>query len=81
MQEYRSRYSWDTVGWGTHCVDCYPGGCPMRVFVKDGVIVREEPSGTLPVINPEVPDYNPMGCMQGSCWSQSLQGPDRVQYP
>ena len=81
MQDYRQRFSWETVGWGTHCVDCYPGGCPMRVFVKDGVVVREEPSGTLPVINPEVPDYNPMGCMQGSSWSQSLNGPDRVSYP
>jgi anaerobic selenocysteine-containing dehydrogenase len=53
----------------------------MQVFVKDGLVIREEPSGTLPVINAAVPDYNPMGCMQGTCWSQSLQGPDRVQYP
>jgi len=53
----------------------------MRVFVKDGVVVREEPSGTLPTINPAVPDFNPMGCMQGTCWSQSLDGPDRVRYP
>ena len=81
MSAYRERVTWDSVQWGTHCVDCYPGGCPMRVFVKDGVVIREEPSGTLPVINPAVPDYNPMGCMQGTCWSQSLQGPDRVQYP
>jgi len=73
--------AWNSVHWGTHCVDCYPGGCPMRVFVKDGVIVREEPAGTLPVIDPAVPDYNPMGCMQGACWSRSLEGPDRAPYP
>ncbi|NUQ56556.1 MAG: molybdopterin-dependent oxidoreductase [Dehalococcoidia bacterium] len=81
MSTYSERFTWDAVHWGTHCVDCYPGGCPMRVFVKDGVVVREEPSGTLPVIDPAVPDYNPMGCMQGASWSRSLNGPDRVQYP
>ncbi|MFQ5380460.1 MAG: molybdopterin-dependent oxidoreductase [Dehalococcoidia bacterium] len=81
MSDYSDQLTWDSVHWGTHCVDCYPGGCPMRVFVKDGVIVREEPSGSLPVINPDVPDYNPMGCMQGACWSRSVDGPERVQYP
>lgn len=53
----------------------------MRVYVKDGKVLREEPSGTLPVIDPNVPDYNPMGCMQGTCWSQSLDGPDRAAFP
>ncbi|MBK6318376.1 MAG: molybdopterin-dependent oxidoreductase [Dehalococcoidia bacterium] len=81
MNKYRENTTWDSVHWGTHCVDCYPGGCPMRVYVKDGVIVREEPSGTLPVIDPAVPDFNPMGCMQGTSWSQSLHGPDRAQFP
>ena len=32
---YRSRWSWEKVGWGTHCVDCYPGNCPFRVYVRD----------------------------------------------
>ena len=81
MNKYRENTTWDSVHWGTHCVDCYPGGCPMRVYVKDGVIVREEPSGTLPLIDPAVPDFNPMGCMQGTSWSQSLHGPDRPNFP
>jgi len=38
---YNERTDWDTVHWGTHCVDCYPGNCPMRVYVKDGKVVRE----------------------------------------
>ena len=53
----------------------------MRVYVKDGEIVREEPSGTMPRNNTETPDYNPMGCMQGSCWNLSLNGADRSAYP
>ena len=44
---YRKNWEWDSVHWGTHCVDCYPGDCPVRVYVKDGKVVREEQSGTL----------------------------------
>ncbi|MFV2090720.1 MAG: molybdopterin-dependent oxidoreductase, partial [Pseudomonadales bacterium] len=78
---YRNAWTWDSVTWGTHCVDCYPGNCPMRVYVKDGIVWREEQSGTLPTIEADVPDYNPMGCMQGACWNQSLNGPERVLHP
>ena len=24
---YRKKWTWDKVTWGTHLVDCYPGGC------------------------------------------------------
>ena len=40
-ETYRDKWKWDKVTWGTHCVDCYPGNCPYRVYVKDGKIVRE----------------------------------------
>jgi len=40
------------VTWGCHAVDCYPGGCPWRVYSRDGKIVREEQSGTFPTIEP-----------------------------
>ena len=52
---YRERWKWDKVSWGTHCVDCYPGNCPFRVFVKDGIVVREEQAGVHSVIEPGVP--------------------------
>ena len=29
---YRNKWKWDRVTWGTHEVDCYPAGCPWRVF-------------------------------------------------
>lgn len=78
---YEDRLDFDEVKWGTHCLDCYPGGCPMRVYVKDGKAIREEPAGTFAQIDPGVPDFNPMGCMQGTSWAQSLDGPDRAAYP
>ena len=80
-QAYRSRWRWDRVGWSSHNVDCYPSGCPLRAYVRDGKIAREEPSGTLPQIEPGVPDMNPMGCQKGACWAGLLSAPDRVTHP
>ncbi|MBI5949431.1 MAG: molybdopterin-dependent oxidoreductase [Chloroflexi bacterium] len=81
LEKYRDKLEWDAVYWGTHCVDCYPGDCPVRVYVKDGKVVREEQAGTIAMVEAGVPDFNPMGCQKGASWSQSLYGPDRVQYP
>jgi DMSO reductase family type II enzyme molybdopterin subunit len=78
---YRQKWEWDAVYWGTHCVDCYPGNCPMRVYVRDGIVWREEQSGTFSTVEEGVPDFNPMGCQKGASWSQSLYGKDRVLYP
>ncbi|MBK6318489.1 MAG: molybdopterin-dependent oxidoreductase [Dehalococcoidia bacterium] len=78
---YRKKWDWDAVYWGTHCVDCYPGNCPMRVYVRGGQVWREEQSGSFQTIEPGVPDFNPMGCQKGASWSQSLYGPDRLLYP
>ena len=78
---YRERWTWDKVTWGSHSVDCYPGGCPWRVYSKDGRIVREEQSGDLAPVEAGIPDMNPMGCQKGACWSHCHYSPDRVVYP
>ncbi|MBI5504347.1 MAG: molybdopterin-dependent oxidoreductase [Deltaproteobacteria bacterium] len=78
---YRNKWKWDRVAWGSHNVDCYPSGCPLHVYVKDGKILREEQAGILPQIEAGIPDMNPMGCQKGACWSQLLDAPDRVLYP
>jgi anaerobic selenocysteine-containing dehydrogenase len=78
---YRRIWRWDKVVWGTHTVDCYPGNCPMRVYVRDGKIVREEQAGNFPIIEKGVPDMNPLGCQKGVCWSQTIDAPDRLLYP
>ena len=71
----------DRWGWGSHCVDCYPGACPYKVYVRDGRIVREEVAGTFPQFEDGVPDMNPLGCQKGSAWSQQLDAVDRPLYP
>ncbi len=78
---YRERWEWDSVSWGTHCVDCYPGNCPYFVYVKDGIVWREEQAGRFVPIEEGVPDNNPMGCQKGGAWSQQLYSPDRVLHP
>ncbi|MEN8184463.1 MAG: molybdopterin-dependent oxidoreductase, partial [Myxococcota bacterium] len=78
---YREKWTWDKVTWGSHAVDCYPGGCPWRVFSKDGKIVREEQAGTFAPVEPGIPDMNPMGCQKGACWSHCHYSQDRVTHP
>lgn len=80
-KRYRSRWSWDDVRYGTHCVDCYPGNCSYRVFVKDGRVLREEPTAHHGTVEDGVPDFNPMGCNKGACWSQQLYDGDRITHP
>jgi DMSO reductase family type II enzyme molybdopterin subunit len=78
---YRKKWTWDKVTWGSHSVDCYPGGCPWRVYTKDGKIVREEQAGSLTPIEAGIPDMNPMGCQKGASWSHCHYSPDRVTQP
>ena len=78
---YRQSWQWDKVVWGTHCVDCYPGNCAYRVFVKGGEILREEQGGTYDIIESGVPDMNPMGCQKGAVWSNRRHARDRILYP
>ena len=79
--EYRDRFKFDRVAWGSHCIDCYPGNCPYRVYVRDGKIAFEEQAGVMPVIEQGVPDMNPMGCQKGAQWSRTINGGERVHFP
>jgi len=78
---YRERFTWDDVTFGSHSVDCYPGGCSWRVYTKDGKIVREEQAGLSVPVEAGIPDMNPMGCQKGACWSHCHYSPDRVTQP
>jgi DMSO reductase family type II enzyme molybdopterin subunit len=80
-EAYRQRWKWDAVAWGTHCVDCIPGTCPYRVYLKDGKVAWEEAAARYEPIEPGIPDWNPMGCQKGASWGQMLHAPERVLYP
>ena len=78
---YRERWDWDEVKWVSHCIDCYPGNCTLRAYLKDGKVVREEQAGVYTTVQSGVPDMNPMGCQKGAGWTRMIDGQERVLYP
>ena len=78
---HRDEWKWDSVTYGTHLVDCYPGNCSWRVYTRDGIVWREEQAGKYPIIDATGPDWNPRGCQKGCSYSNMMYNPDRVKYP
>lgn len=79
-ERYRRRWRWDSVKFGTHCLNCL-ATCPYRVYARDGKVLFEEPLAAFDQVDPNVPDMNPMSCQKGSAYSQQLDSPDRLLYP
>jgi DMSO reductase family type II enzyme molybdopterin subunit len=79
---YRRRWAWDRVVRTTHMVNCwYQANCNWNVFVKDGVVWREEQVADYPQTRPDVPDFNPRGCQKGGCFSERMYDASRVRHP
>jgi DMSO reductase family type II enzyme molybdopterin subunit len=79
---YRKQWQWDHVAKGTHYVNCgYNRGCAWNVYVKDGIVWREEQVGDYEQTNPEVPDFNPRGCQKGACYSDRMYDEARLTVP
>ncbi|MEE8327049.1 MAG: twin-arginine translocation signal domain-containing protein, partial [candidate division NC10 bacterium] len=52
---YRKKWTWDSVSKGTHYVNCwYQARCNWNVYVKEGVVFREEQVAAYPQTNPDV---------------------------
>ena len=78
---YREEWTWDKVVKCTHSWANCSGGCVWDVFVKDGIVWREEQAATYPRENDYLPDYNPRGCQKGACYSELMYNPGRIKYP
>ncbi len=79
---WRTKWRWDSVAKGTHFVNCwFQRGCNWNVYVKDGIVWREEQSGTYEPTDPRIPDYNPRGCNKGACYSQRMYDGCRLRHP
>ena len=79
---YRERWAWDRIVRSTHFVNCwYQSSCAWNVYVKDGVVWREEQVAEYPQTNAEVPDPNPRGCQKGGCFSERMYDPTRIGHP
>jgi len=72
---YRSRWRWDRVVRGTHTnVNCV-SSCAWNLYVRDGIVWREEQSSPYVASNASVPDWNPRGCNKGACASDCGRRP------
>ncbi len=77
---YRKIWTWDKVVRSTHSANC-TGSCSWKVYVRNGVMVREEQAADYPRISEELPDYNPRGCQKGGCFVEYVYSPQRLRYP
>ena len=78
---YRDRWTWDSVVKGSHGWANCRSMCAWDLFVKDGVVVREEQSASYEASEPGVPDFNPRGCQKGACYTEVMYGPSRLTVP
>jgi len=79
---YHQRWVWDKVSKSTHLVNCwYQANCNWNIYVKEGIVWREEQVADYPQTRPDVPDFNPRGCQKGGCFSERMYDPSRVRYP
>ena len=78
---YRKKWTWDKVVKGTHIRTNCIAACSWNLFVKDGVVWREEQNAVYKPSISSVPDMNPRGCQKGGCYSQLMYEPSRLKYP
>lgn len=65
---YRQQWRWDRVARSSHFVNCwYQSHCAWDVFVKDGMVWREEQAADYPAVRGDTPDFNPRGCQKSAC--------------
>ncbi|PKP30748.1 MAG: nitrate reductase subunit alpha, partial [Bacteroidetes bacterium HGW-Bacteroidetes-17] len=77
---YRNRHQHDKVVRSTHGVNC-TGGCSWNIHVKDGIVVWETQALDYPILDKDLPPYEPRGCQRGISFSWYLYSPIRVKYP
>ena len=76
---YRKKWTWDRVVRGTHGTNC-AGTCAFNVYIKNGVVWREEQQGEYEQIG-DAPDFGPRGCQKGMRHHKYMYGKQRVLYP
>ncbi len=78
---YREKWAWDSIARGTHTMVNCVAACSWDLYVKDGMVWREEQHSPYLASSPEVPDFNPRGCQKGACGSVLMHSASRVRYP
>ena len=79
---YRQKWTWDRVVHCTHNRANCMSACAWNVYVKDGMVWREEQAHVYDEGGRAgTPDLFPRGCQKGACYSALMHSPQRLQYP
>jgi DMSO reductase family type II enzyme molybdopterin subunit len=78
---YRRNWRWDRIVKASHGRSNCMSACSWDIYVRDGVIWREEQNRVYTSQEEGVPDFNPRGCQKGACYSEQTYSPLRVLYP
>ncbi|MGI9309620.1 MAG: molybdopterin-dependent oxidoreductase [Gammaproteobacteria bacterium] len=76
----RNKWTWDRVVRGSRGVNC-TGHCAFNVYVRNGIVWREEQQGEYGSSGDDTPDYGPRGCQKGLRQAKHMYGKQRVLYP
>jgi len=78
---YRQGWRWDRVVRGTHLrANCF-SACAFDLYVKEGIVWREEQADVYAREGVALPDFAPRGCQKGACYSDLALGADRLTHP
>ncbi len=77
---YRNRWSYDKIVRSTHGVNC-TGSCSWNVYVKNGIVTWEMQALDYPILDKNLPPYEPRGCQRGISYSWYIYSPLRIKYP
>ncbi len=76
----RNKWTWDRVVRGSHGTNC-TGNCAFNVYVRNGIVWREEQQAEYAPSTPDTPDYGPRGCQKGLRHAKYMYGNQRILYP
>ena len=66
---------------GTHLrANCF-SACAFDLYVKDGIVWREEQADVYARHAAGLPDYAPRGCQKGNCYSSLMVAPGPRHLP
>ncbi len=64
---YRRQWRWDRIVKASHGRSNCMSACSWDIYVRDGIIWREEQNRVYESQEEGVPDFNPRGCQKGAC--------------
>jgi len=77
---YKNKWTWDKVVSSTHSCNCNHN-CSWKLYVKEGIVWREEQNATYKHLHKGLADDNPQGCQKGAAFSNQMYSENRLRYP